>query len=165
MWAKIEKRIYKIQEAFIAIALLIIMLAVILQIVGRLAGWHSLGMPEYAAIGMTVITFIGASAITYTRDYIAIELNQMIKSRKVQLIFHLIVDVIIIVFAVLFINISWTFLQFVVASGEKTLEVEIPLSIPYGLIVLGILLMLIHSVSNVIKDIVQLRALNKGREA
>ncbi|KYG89203.1 hypothetical protein A0U40_12745 [[Bacillus] sp. KCTC 13219] len=164
MWNKIENRLYKIQETFIAIALLIIMLAVVLQIIGRLAGWHSLGMPEYAAIGMTVITFIGASAITYTRDYIAIELNQIIKSKKVQLIFKLIVDIIIIVFAILFINISWAFFGFVVASKEKTLEVGIPLAVPYGLIVLGILLMLVHSASNVVKDIKELRALNKGRQ-
>lgn len=113
MWHKFEKGLYKTQEFLIAIALIVIMIAVILQIVGRLLGWHSLGMPEYAAIGMTTITFLGASAITYTREYISIELSQMIKIKNIQTIMNLIVDIILIIFVVVFFNIVYSFLKFV----------------------------------------------------
>ncbi|MCM3389370.1 TRAP transporter small permease [Ureibacillus chungkukjangi] len=157
MWHKFEKGLYKTQEFLIAIALIVIMIAVILQIVGRLLGWHSLGMPEYAAIGMTTITFLGASAITYTREYISIELSQMIKIKNIQTIMNLIVDIILIIFVVVFFNIVYSFLKFVGESGEKTLEAGIPLSIIYGIIVLSIVVMGLHCVSNIFKGIQKLR--------
>lgn len=157
MWHKIENGLYKTQELLIAVALLVIMFTVLLQIIGRLLGWHSLGMPEYAAVGMTIITFLGASAITYTREYIAIELSQMIKMPNIETIMNLIVDVIVIVFVVLFFNIAYSFFKFVAQSGEKTLEVGIPLSITYGIIVVSILLMGVHSISNIFKGIQMLR--------
>ena len=157
MWHKFEKGLYKTQEFLIAIALIVIMIAVILQIVGRLLGWHSLGMPEYAALGMTTITFLGASAITYTREYISIELSQMVKIKNIQTIMHLIVDAILIIFVVVFFNIVYSFFKFVGESGEKTLEAGIPLSITYGIIVLSIVVMGLHSVSNIFKGIQKLR--------
>ncbi|BDH63383.1 C4-dicarboxylate ABC transporter permease [Lysinibacillus sp. PLM2] len=157
MWHKIEKGLYKTQEFLIAIALIVIMIAVILQIVGRLLGWHSLGMPEYAAIGMTTITFLGASAITYSREYISIELSQIIKIKNIQTIMNLIVDVLLVIFVVVFFNIVFSFFQFVSESGERTLEAGIPLSITYGIIVISVVVMGLHSLSNIFKGIQMLR--------
>ena len=157
MWHKIERGLFKTQEFLLAIALIVIMIAVLLQIVGRLLGWHSLGMPEYAAIGMTTITFLGASAITYSRDYISIELGQMIKVKNIETILNLVVDVILVIFAVVFFNVVFSFFKFVGQSGEKTLEAGIPLSITYGIIVVSIVVMGLHSISNIVKGIQMLR--------
>lgn len=157
MWQRAEKALFKVEEFVIGLSMAVIMIAILVQIVARILGFQSLGMPEYAAIGMTIITFVGASAITYTRDYISIELGQLFKSPKIPIIMNVLVDILIIVFAVLFFNIMYAFFQFVVESGEKTLEVGIPVSISYGIICISIILMAIHSISNIVKGILSLR--------
>lgn len=161
MWSKVEYGIYKVQEIMISLALVAIMFAVLLQVVARNVGWQSLGLPEYAAIGMTIMTFIGASALTYSKEYISVELSQIIKSRKIIMSMNILVDIVIIVFAVLFLPISYNFFDFVLNSGEKTLEVGIPLYLPYGAIVLSMVLMILHSLSHLVKNIFAMKRLLK----
>src|SRR5699024_2416657 len=124
----------------ITIALFFMFLAVIIQVFVRVMGQSSIGTTEIGMLGMSVLTFIGTSAIVYTKDQITIELTQVLKSQKLVFWLDVLVSITMIIFGVVFIRIVYIFFEFTRVSGERTLELGIPLTISAGAMMLGIAL-------------------------
>lgn len=151
MLSNIERKIFKVEAIIIATALAIIFIAVTVQVLIRMLGMNSVGTTEIAMVSMSILTFIGTSATMYTKDHITIEITQLIKSQKLVYWVNVILTMLLLVFGIVFIRIVYTLLNFTLYSGDKTLELGIPLAIPIGSMVLGILLLIIHSICDLIK--------------
>lgn len=151
MWFKIEKQVFKIEAFLITLSLAIMLLAVLVQIGARMMGISSLGTSEIGMFTMSVLAFIGTSAITYAKDHITIELEQLIKSSKVVHMMKVITTLLIIVFAAIFSVVVFSFFQFTLEAGEKTIELGIPITIPIGFMLSGLILLIYHSICDLIR--------------
>lgn len=148
MWRKIEKKIFDIELFIITISLFIMLCAVILQVFVRIFGLNSMGSTEIGMLTMTFLTFIGTSAITYSKDHISVELEQLIKNKKIVFVMNLLTNITLIIFSVILLFVTTTLYLYVLNSGEKTITLGIPVSISIGTMVLGALLMIIHALSD-----------------
>ena len=151
MWFKIEKRIFQVEAFMITLALAVMLGAVVVQVFVRMLGMNSIGTTEIGMLMMSFITFIGTSAIVYTKDHITIELDQLFTSPKLAYAMQVVSTLIMIVFGVIFLGIAYTFFNFMMGTGEKTLQLGIPLTIPFGSMVIGTCLLIVHSISDVIR--------------
>ncbi|MGI2327934.1 TRAP transporter small permease [Planococcus sp. YIM B11945] len=151
MLGKIESGIFKVESFIITVSLIGMFLAVVIQVITRTLGMSSVGMTEIGMLGMSILTFIGTSAITYSKDHITIELEQVIHSTKVVHWMKIITDVIMIIFGVVFISVAYSFFEFAVTSGDKTIELGIPVAIPVGAMLLGVALMVFHALCDLIR--------------
>lgn len=145
MLAKIEKGIFKVESVIITISLAAMFIAVVVQVITRTLGMSSVGMTEIGMLGMSILTFIGTAAITYTKDHITIELEQIIHSTKVIHWMKVITNVIVVIFGIVFISVAYSFFMFTITSGDKTIELGIPVAIPIGAMLLGIILLIFHA--------------------
>lgn len=160
MLFNIEDKIFKFESIIIIVSLMAMFLAVVVQVIARALGLSSIGMSEIGMLGMSVLTFIGTAAITYTKDYITIELEQIIKSKKVVHWMKIITNIIMIIFGVLFVTVAYPLFLFTITSGDKTLELGIPVAVSIGAMLLGVLLLIFHSLC----DLLRLFILNKDDE-
>lgn len=157
MWSKIERAVFKVEAAIITVSLLVMLIAVLIQVLVRMLGINSVGTTEIGMLGMSILTFIGTSAIAFTKDHITIELEQVIKSPRMQYWMNVCSTLIMIVFGFVFISVAYTFFNFTLMSGEKTIQLGIPVAIPIGSMVIGSLLLIYHSIC----DFVRLFSKNK----
>jgi len=151
MLLKIEKQVYKIEALVISLSLLVIFLAITAQVLIRLIGMNSAGTAEIGMFGMSLLTFIGTPAIMYTKDRITIEIAETIKSEKIHLLLDALVTILILVFSVVFIQVVYNLFLFILESGEKTLELGLPVTIPIGSMVIGMGLLIFHSICDFAK--------------
>jgi TRAP-type C4-dicarboxylate transport system permease small subunit len=151
MLDKIEGGIFKVESIIITVSLIAMFIAVVVQVITRTLGMSSVGMTEIGMLAMSILTFIGTAAITYSKDHITIELEQIIHSAKVIHWMKILTDVIMIIFGVVFISVAYSFFAFTLTSGDKTIELGIPVAIPIGAMVLGIVLMIFHALCDLIR--------------
>jgi len=151
MLDKLESGIFKAESIIITVSLVAMFLAVVVQVLTRTLGMSSVGMTEIGMLGMSILTFIGTSAITYSKDHITIELEQVIRSKQVVHWMKVITDIIMIIFGAVFISVAYSFFQFTITSGDKTIELGIPVAIPIGAMLLGIVLMIFHALCDLIR--------------
>lgn len=159
----IERKIFKIEAFIISISLAVILITVTIQVLIRILGLNSIGTTEIGMVCMSILTFIGTAAIMYSKDHITIDLKQLIKSKLVYFWMDVLMTIALLVFCVIFINIGYKLLQFTISSGDSTLELGIPLAIPIGSMVLGIVLLLFHAICDLIRLIQTRKQLDYDR--
>ncbi|MBN6205765.1 TRAP transporter small permease subunit [Ralstonia pickettii] len=148
MWSKIEKKVFEVEAFIIVVSLVAMFIAVVIQVIVRAIGMNSIGTTEVGMLAMSILTFIGTSAIIYTKDHITIELEQLIKSERLVYWMKLITTIIMVIFGLIFISVTYTFFLFTLESGEKTIELGIPVAIAAGSMVIGTSLLIFHSISD-----------------
>lgn len=150
MFYKFEKLIVKIEKIIITVLLAIMFLAVIMQVVARYFYLPIIDTTEMSVMIMSLITFIGAGLAIYTKDHICVEITNLFKSKRLKFIFELFVSIFMMIFICVFLYLGYFLLDYALQSGETTLELRLPLYIPYVTMIIGLILMLVHTISNLI---------------
>lgn len=151
MWSKIEREVFRIESIIITISLMVMFIAVVVQVAARMMGISSLGTTEIGMLTMSLITFIGTSAVTYSKDHITIELEQLIQSSRMVHWMKVITNLLMIVFGVLFMGVAYSFFIFILHAGDKTIELGIPVAIPISSMVLGLFLLIYHCICDLLR--------------
>jgi C4-dicarboxylate transporter DctQ subunit len=130
----------KIEEAFIAVTLLVATMLVTINVVMR---WMNLGttwseeLTRYLLIAMT---FIGMSVCAKYSDHVGVDLVPMLSKGKVKIVIHGIIYVICIIFSLLFTWYGLELMQNVKGTSQLTPSLGIPMYIIYILLPIGGLL-------------------------
>ncbi len=97
------------------------------------------------------MTFIGSGLLVYTKGHISIEFSTLFNSKKVDFVVAVLTNIFMIVIAGVILNIGYSLLVYALESGEATMALRIPMAIPFSSLVIGLVLMLIHTIGNLIE--------------
>jgi len=151
MFKRVESVIARIERAIVITALAVMLIATFLQVILRLAGLPLMGTVDIGLFGLAVFTFIGIGLAAYTNDHIIIEAIELIPSRIIRLASRCAALFLTLAFGIILLWIVYPFWTYVMESGEKTLEVGIPLSLHIGALVAGTVLLILHTIGQLIR--------------
>ncbi len=145
--AAAEGLLARVEARFVQLLMVVLLVVGVAQVVVRSAGQRSLGTDEITTMTMAVLVFVGSGVVVYTAEYIAIEILEFIKKESLQKVFRMAGMVATAVFAVVFGYYSWDLMSRI-GWEEKTLQLGLPLAISAAAMVVGAVLMLLHTVGN-----------------
>lgn len=151
MFFRIENVVQKIEKFIVIVLLMIMFVAVIMQVMARYFNLPLIDTTEISLMNMSLLTFIGAGFAVYSRDHIAIEITDLIKSERLKMALELMVTIVYMVFALVFLYLGYSLFAYSLGAGETTLELRIPLAVPNGTLLIGMALMLFHAVGNLLR--------------
>jgi TRAP-type transport system small permease protein len=148
---KIEKVIFQVEKAVITLMMATMFLTVVLQVIVRFFNLPIPDTSDISLVAFAVMTFIGAGLLVYQKGHITIEVNTLIKSKKVVFIFDVLSNIAMLVIVSIILSLGYSLLTFALESREATMALRIPLAIPFSALVIGLVLMLIHTIGILLK--------------
>lgn len=147
----IERRAFQI-EKWICIALLVAMLlAVTITVLVRYFNLPLPGTGELATFAMAPLTFVGAAMCSYTGTHIAVDVIKHMPGDTLKKAARLLVSAAMIVFALTYLYTGWYFFINALSSGERGLDMGIPVAIPVFFLPLGMTLVLLHALAELLR--------------
>ncbi|MFA7468559.1 MAG: TRAP transporter small permease [Desulfotomaculaceae bacterium] len=112
---------------------------------------------ELSRYMMVWLIFIGAAWATHAQNHIEIDVLELFfKNKVVRKSIELVTSLIILIFCVFFLYSAAVYLPQVVASNERTIALGIPMWIPQSCLLVGAILILIHSVEVFVRKLTDL---------
>ncbi len=142
--AALEKRVA-------ALSICAILIGVGLSIVTRVISLPLPSTNELAVVAMAPLTFIGAAFASYMHQHITIDIIDAIASRPIRRVAAILASLSMCIFAGTYGWLALSLLQYAWTSGERLIDLGIPVWIPVGAIVLGSGLMLLHAALDVLR--------------
>jgi len=134
-----------------AFSLLVILLGVGLTIITRIVNLPLPSTNELAIVAMAPLTFIGAAFASYMHQHITIDIIDAIANAPIRRIAAILASLSMCVFAGTYGWLALSLFEYAWSSGERLIDLNIPVWIPVGCIVLGAFLMLVHSALDVLR--------------
>lgn len=150
-YVKFEEVLLKVEKAVIMIAFALIFITVSLQVFQR---FFNLPIPDTSDISLVsqgVFTFMSVGMLVFLGGHITIEAQKMIKSRTVLYAVEMFAYVVMLIFAGVFIWLGYDLFGFALETGTSTAALRIPLWIPYGSMLFGLILMVFHIIGAMMK--------------
>lgn len=150
-YEKFEKNLIKLEKIFIGVPFVLIFITVCGQVFQRFFNLPIPDTSEVSLICQAVFTFICAGSLVYTGDHITIEVHKLIKNKKIVFIVEIIAYLFLLIFSVIFIWLGFDLFKFTLDTGTATTSLRIPLWIPYGSMLVGLILIVIHTIGAILK--------------
>ncbi|MDR7079511.1 TRAP-type C4-dicarboxylate transport system permease small subunit [Neobacillus niacini] len=152
---KVDHILITIQRQILVVGLITMLVACFLQVLTRFAGAPIKGTEEVAILMMIVVTFFGASIALRESEHITIEIFEQFTQNKplIRKIHRFLIAVINLVFSVIFFQLAFNFYQQVQLSGESSLQLHIPMTIPIIIMVISAILMGCYSIYHMFKSV------------
>lgn len=106
---------------------------------------------DISLVSQATFTFLSIGLLVYTGNHITIEVHKMIRNRKLLFAVELTGSVCMLFIAGIFLYLSYGLLTYAFDSGSATMALRIPLWIPYGSMMAGMILMIIHQIGAILK--------------
>lgn len=150
---RVERFLAALEKIVVVVALMATFVAVVLQVIVRFGdiGWIP-DTADLSLVGVAVLTFICIGLLSYTHGHITIEITDLLGSRRLRYAARSLAALGAIVFVVVYGVQALDLFRFVLASGEQTVQMGIPLWIPYASLVAGLVLCLFHTVMHWVRD-------------
>jgi TRAP-type C4-dicarboxylate transport system permease small subunit len=148
--AKLESGLARVEAVLVALVMAVMFVAGVAQVVIRTAGMRSAGTDEITTLSMAVLVFAGAGLVVYTADNVAIEVLDYLKNERARRALRLVGVCAVGLFAVIFGYYSWDFASRV-GLNERTLQLGLPVMISAGSMVVGAVLMFVHTVGSALR--------------
>ncbi|GAB5429452.1 MAG: hypothetical protein Devi2KO_29110 [Devosia indica] len=134
-----------------ALSLLVILVGVVVTIVTRIVNLPLPSTNELAIVAMAPLTFIGAAFASYMHQHITIDIIDAVANAPVRRISATLASLGMCVFAGTYGWLALSLFQYAWSSGESLIDLNTPVWIPVGCIVLGAFLILVHSALDVLR--------------
>jgi TRAP-type C4-dicarboxylate transport system permease small subunit len=151
LFLSVERQAFRAEKWICIVSLVAMLLAVSVSVAVRYFNlpFHDTG--EIAIFAMAPLTFVGAAMCTYTGTHIAVDIIQHVDSRQLRRLGRAIVAVAMIVFGAVYFYTALEFFRTALGSGERGLDLGIPISIPAFFFPVGMALVLLHAVAELIR--------------
>ena len=150
-YSKFESILNKIEQILVVIPFVLIFVTVVEQVFVRYLNLPLEDSSEISTVCQALFTFFGIGMLTYSEGHITIEVHKMIKNFKILAIVECISYVLMIVFAALYIYLGYDLFAFALDTGTATTQLRIPLSLPYGAMLVGFICLIIHAVGKIMR--------------
>ncbi|HJX79312.1 TRAP transporter small permease [Glutamicibacter sp.] len=145
-------------EKLVVTLLMIMAFAVIAFMVPvRYFNWQIPDLSEVAMYSIASLTFLCIGLLVRTGGHISIEVAALAKSQRLRFILRQIANVGILLFVVLFGIQAFKLLSAAMTGAWVSSEMSIPLSVPFGAMVIGLLFATFHTLMNLVRDLRVLR--------
>jgi TRAP-type C4-dicarboxylate transport system permease small subunit len=151
MFEKLEKTLYRIEKILIMIPFTAIFLTVVEQVFQRNFNLPIADTSDISLVSQATFTFLCVGLLVYTEGHITIEVHKMVKNTKLLFVIEFMAGIFIILIGVVFVYLSYGLLAFAFSSGSATMALQIPMWIPYGSMLLGMVFMIVHQVGACIR--------------
>jgi TRAP-type C4-dicarboxylate transport system permease small subunit len=151
IYAKLELVLSKIEKAIITLMMVLMFICVSLQVITRFFNLPIPDTSDISLVAFAVMTFIGAGLLVYTKGHITLEVSTLIKSKKIVFIFELLTNISLLIIIGVLLNIGFSLLTFALEGREATMALRIPMAIPFSALVIGLVLMTVHTIGIIIK--------------
>ena len=150
-YAKLEKALFKLEQILVMIPFVVIFITVVIQVVQRFFNLPLPDTTDMSIFGQACFTFFCIGMLVYLDGHITIEVHKMIKNRSVLFVIEIIKNILTLVFAAVFIYLGWDLFFYAFQGGSATMAMRLPLWIPYGSMLIGLVLMVVHCIDETIK--------------
>lgn len=150
-YEKFENFLFLIEKIIITLMMTIMFLTVVLQVIVRFFNFPIPDTSEISLISFAVMTFIGAGLLVYEKGHITIEVSTLFKSKKLIFLFELLASITMLIIISILFNLGYSLLAFALESHEATMTLRIPMSVPFSSLIIGLVLMLIHTIGFILK--------------
>ena len=150
-YAGFEKILMKFEKFFVMIAFVLIFITVVIQGVQRAFNLPIPDTSDLSIIAQSVFTFMCVGMLVNTQGHITIEVHKMIKNREFLYIVEMIKNVVTLIFAGLFIYLGYDLAAYAITGGTATMAMRIPLWIPYGAMLIGLIFMVLHTIGEMMR--------------
>ena len=148
---RVEGLLAGVEKRIAAVSSLVIVAAIAMTILVRVAGLPLPSFGEYALVAMSPLTFVGAAFCSYMHRHITIDIVSQFGNGTFQRLARIAASVAMAAFAAIFTWISWKLFLHAFSSGESLIDLGTPVWIPVGFIVLGSVLMFLHATLDVLR--------------
>lgn len=108
---------------------------------------------EVSIAAIVTLAFLCIGLLVRTGGHIAIEVADLVRSRRVKFAIRQLSNVGILAFVAVFGVQAQSLLASALRSGESSIALSIPLAIPMTALVVGLVLAAFHTVMNVVRDV------------
>lgn len=150
-YQKMGKRLYQLEQILAMIPFVLIFLTVVEQVLQR---FFNLPIPDtcdLSVVSQSIFTFVCIGMLVYTDGHITIEVHKMIKNQNLLFGVEIVKNIVTLVFSGVFIYLGYDLFLYAFRGGSATMAMRIPLWIPYGSMLLGLLFMVLHTVGEMWK--------------
>ncbi|MDR7150495.1 TRAP-type C4-dicarboxylate transport system permease small subunit [Hydrogenophaga palleronii] len=147
----VERQAFRAEKWICIVSLVAMLVGICFSVAVRYLNLHLPDAGEIAIFAMAPLTFVGAAMCTYTGTHIAVDVIQQVKLPWVRRTGRVVTALAMIVFGAVY---YWTALDFFhtsLSSGERGLDLGIPIAIPTFFFPLGMALVVLHSVAEMIR--------------
>lgn len=157
--------INKLEEWIIVIALAGMTIMAVIQVVVRyVLEIPFMGPDEFSRMFQIILTYIGCAIAVREGSQISIDImNHIFKKPGTQKIINIIVNLVGILFTIVFIYFFYGLFSYAMKSQQASEYLRIPLAIPMGSMFIGMLLMLVHYVELLFREISALSLIFKNK--
>lgn len=159
----IEGALAAVEKRAAALSLVIILVGVGITIVTRAIRLPIPSTAELAVVAMAPLTFVGAAFASYMHQHITIDIVDAVASAPVRRFAAIVASLSMAAFAGVYCWLTLSLFQYVWNSGERLIDLNTPVWIPVGCIVVGAFLMLVHSALDVLRLVLGLRRTGTAR--
>lgn len=147
----VERQAFRAEKWICITSLVAMLLAVSVSVVVRYFNLQFHDTGEIAIFAMAPLTFVGAAMCTFTGTHIAVDIIEHVDNDVVRRLGRAVVALAMIVFGAVYLYTALGFFQSALSSGERGLDLGIPISIPAFFFPLGMALVLLHAVAELIR--------------
>jgi TRAP-type C4-dicarboxylate transport system permease small subunit len=153
----LEKSLVAGEKLAVMLAMMIAFLVVAVMVPTR---YFNLPLPDLSELAITaiaVLTFLCIGLLVRTGGHIAIEVAALASSRRLKFILRQVANVGILLFVATFGVQAFKMLESAISGGEVTIALNIPLTVPFGALIIGLIFAAFHTVMNFARDVMVLR--------
>ena len=147
----VERQAFRAEKWICIVSLIAMLVGICFSVAVRYFGLHMPDTGEIAIFAMAPLTFVGAAMCTYTGTHIAVDIIEQAQSPWVRRLGRVVTALAMVVFGAVY---YWTALEFFktsLSSGERGLDMGIPVAIPTFFFPLGMALVVLHAVAELIR--------------
>lgn len=147
----VERQAFRLEKWICVVSLVAMLVSICISVAIRYFNLHLPDTGEIAIFAMAPLTFVGAAMCTFTGTHIAVDIIHQVQRPWVRRVGRVAVAVAMIVFGAVYFQTAQEFFRASLESGERGLDLGIPVAIPTFFFPLGMALVLLHAVAELIR--------------
>lgn len=147
----VERLAFHVEKWICIVSLVAMLLGISFSVAVRYFNLHFPDAGEIAIFAMAPLTFVGAAMCTYTGTHIAVDIIEQVKRQWVRRTARAVTALSMIVFGAVYYWTAQGFFQTALSSGERGLDLGIPVAIPAFFFPLGMALVVLHALAELIR--------------
>jgi TRAP-type C4-dicarboxylate transport system permease small subunit len=147
----LERQAFRVEKWICIVSLVAMLVGICVSVAVRYFNLHLPDTGEIAIFAMAPLTFVGAAMCTYTGTHIAVDVIHQVRNAWVRRVGRLAAALAMIVFGAVYFHTALAFFRAALSSGERGLDLGLPVAIPAFFFPLGMALVVLHAVAELIR--------------
>lgn len=149
----IENVLVTVQQVLVGLLMAVAFVCLVIMVPVRYFDLPLPDLSEMSIASIASLAFLCIGLLVRTGGHIAIEVADLVRARRVKFVIRQLTNIGILLFVGVFGVQAYALLASALESGESSIALHIPLAIPMGALVVGLVLAVFHTAMNVTRDV------------